>query len=148
MTKDYLRDGRAPIPSSENISKAMRGNQGKNTKPELILRKALREAGLGGYRLHWKMVAGRPDISYPSKRIAIFVNGCFWHRCSVCDLALPKTHREFWENKLEKNAIRDKNKQIALKEAGWTVFIFWEHEIKSDVKQCVNLVQEELRSSY
>nr|WP_305064770.1 hypothetical protein [Methanococcoides sp.] len=64
----YIRDGRAPIPLSENTSKVMSANKGKNTEPELMLRKALRDIGLSGYRIHWKKATGKPDIAYPGKK--------------------------------------------------------------------------------
>ena len=69
-------------------------------------RKTLREIGLSGYRLHWKKAAGRPDIAYPGRKIAIFVHGCFWHRCPYCDLPLPKSHPEFWSEKFKRNKMK------------------------------------------
>ena len=68
-----------PHPASEVTTKVMKANKSKDTKPEMILRKALREAGFPGYRLHWKKAPGHPDIAYPGRKVAIFVNGCFWH---------------------------------------------------------------------
>ncbi len=139
---EYLRDGRAPIPESESTSRVMRANRGKDTSPELQLRGALRAIGLRGYRLHWRGAAGRPDIAYPRHRVAIFVHGDFWHRCPVCDLPLPKTHTEFWEQKLKRNTDRDKRKIIELEQAGWMVFVCWEHEIKADPMRCAARVKE------
>ena len=95
----YLRDGRAPIPKYNKISKVMSANKYKDTGPELILRKVMWKNGIRGYRLHWKKVPGRPDIAFPGKKIAIFVNGCFWHRCPHCNLSVPKTNSDFWKNK-------------------------------------------------
>ena len=86
MPKKYIRDKRSPKPLSESTSKVMSANKAKNTKPEIALRKALWSEGYKGYRLNWKNVPGRPDIAYPGKKIAIFVNGCYWHRCPKCDL--------------------------------------------------------------
>jgi len=88
----------------------MKGNKAKNTKPELLLRKALCSTGIRGYSLNWKKVPGKPDIAFPGKKIAIFVNGCFWHRCPICDLPLPKTNIEFWKNKFIRNVERDRLK--------------------------------------
>jgi DNA mismatch endonuclease (patch repair protein) len=143
----YLRDGRAPVPISENISKVMSSNRGKDTKPELILRKTLREIGIPGYRLHWKNAPGRPDIVYPGNKIAIFVNGCYWHRCPNCNLPLPKSNIDFWMNKFKKNKIRDKTKKEKLKEAGWKVFVFWECEIKDDVKRCAEKIKNYMKNN-
>ena len=137
----YLRDGRAPIPESENTSKVMSANKGKDTRPELILRKTLRQIGIPGYRLHWKQIPGRPDIAYPKHKVAIFANGCYWHRCPHCDLPLPKSNVEFWENKFKRNKERDEIKKQNLEEAGWKVFIFWECEIKEDVEACAERIK-------
>lgn len=102
-----------------------------DTKPEMRVRKALHAAGLR-YRLHDRRLPGTPDLVFPSRRIALFVHGCFWHRHPGCAAArLPKTRIEFWVPKLEGNAERDKNVKAALEAAGWTVFIVWECETKS-----------------
>lgn len=141
---EYIRDGRAPVPESENTSKVMSAVRGKNTKPELALRKALREIGLLGYRLHWKRVPGRPDIAYPKSKLAIFVHGCFWHRCPYCNSPLPKTHTDFWLKKFERNKERDTSKILILEAEGWKVFVFWEHEIRKDAIECANRVKASL----
>ena len=65
----------------------MQGNKRKDTKPELLVRQRLREAGLGGYRLQWK-VPGHPDVAWPGKKVALFIHGCYWHRCAFCDTTL------------------------------------------------------------
>ena len=92
----------------------MSSNRGKDTKPELHLRYTLREFGIPGYRLHWKKAPGKPDIAYPKHKIAIFVNGCYWHRCPYCNLPLPKSNSRFWSKKFESNKKRDidKNNQL------------------------------------
>lgn len=141
---NYIRDGRAPIPTSEATSRVMSANLGKNTKPELALRKALRAIGLPGYRLHWKKASGRPDIAYPGRKIAIFVNGCYWHRCPHCDLPLPKSNTEFWMEKFKRNKERDAEKILKLEGEGWRVLVFWECEIKMDVFTCAGKVKEEI----
>lgn len=138
----YLRDGRAPIPESPSTSRIMHANVGKDTKPEIALRKALRDVGIPGYRLHWKKLPGRPDIVYPGKMIAVFVNGCYWHRCPYCNLPLPKSHIEFWDEKFKKNSERDKKKKELLELEGWKVLVFWECMIKKDVISCANEVKD------
>lgn len=124
--------GPTPEASSEAVSRSMRGNRGRNTGPELELRRLLREAGYPGYRLHWKRAPGRPDIAYPGRKVAIFVNGCFWHRCPRCQLAEPKAHSEFWKRKFDLNQERDARKTRELEEAGWTVVTVWECELRED----------------
>lgn len=104
----------------------MQANRSEDTGPELVVRRWLRTAGLPGYRLHWKRAPGRPDVCYPGRKVAIFVNGCYWHRCPHCDLPLPKTRRDFWQAKFERNRARDERCERELVEDGWTVLVVWE----------------------
>lgn len=108
----------------------MQANKSKDTKPELLVRRGLREAGLPGYRLHWKKCPGRPDVCYPGRKVAIFVNGCFWHRCPHCNLPTPKSNVEFWTAKFERNHARDERNVEALVGDGWTVLVVWECALK------------------
>jgi len=139
--KIYVRDKRSPKPSSKQVSRVMSANKAKNTKPEMLMRAALRAVGLSGYRLHWKKAPGRPDIAYPGKRIAVFVNGCYWHRCPHCNLPLPKSNTEYWKIKFEKNIVRDKRKIELLEANGWKVFTIWECEIKKNPLQCAEAIR-------
>src|SRR5450756_1042325 len=132
-----------PPPTSSATTKSMRGNVPKNTRPEIQLRMLLREAGYGGYRLHWT-VAGRPDIAYPGRRVAIFVNGCFWHRCPICQPPMPKSNVEFWAEKFRRNLERDERKRCELEGAGWTVLAVWECQIRQQPAEAVRLVSEAL----
>lgn len=109
----------------------MRGNRGRDTEPELLVRRLLRDAGFPGYRLHWKSAPGRPDIAYPGRRIAVFVNGCYWHRCPMCNPPTPKAHAAFWEAKFAANSERDKRVIECLETLGWTVVTIWECVLKS-----------------
>lgn len=120
--------------------------RGKNTKPELVLRKELWSRGIRGYRLHWKKVPGRPDIAFVNRKIAIFVNGCFWHRCPKCNQSLPKHNSSYWKDKFQKNVERDKAKTIQLNEADWKVITIWECELKLDVKKIVDKISHLLSS--
>ncbi|MDO4596399.1 MAG: very short patch repair endonuclease [Coriobacteriaceae bacterium] len=110
--------------------KSMQGNKRANTKPEMLVRQRLRAAGYTGYRLQWKKAPGRPDIAFPGRKIAIFVNGCFWHRCPICKPSMPKSNVEFWQAKFRRNVERDAESTRALKEAGWHVITIWECELK------------------
>ncbi len=136
--RTYIRDGRAPLPKRELTSLIMSKIRGKNTKPELLLRKALCQAGLRGYRLHWKKAPGRPDICYPGQKIAIFVHGCFWHRCPHCKPSTPKSNIKFWSEKFRKNKQRDKKKLRELKKDGWKVFSCWECQIQYRLDKIVS----------
>ncbi|MEM6806105.1 MAG: very short patch repair endonuclease, partial [Bacteroidota bacterium] len=99
-------------------------------------------SGIKGYRLHWKKVPGKPDISFPGRKVAIFVHGCFWHRCPYCKLSLPKSNTDFWENKFKKNVARDKRKINDLKMIGWDTIAIWECEIKSDMNTCLEKIRK------
>lgn len=142
QNRNYVRDYRSPMPLNENTSKSMSSNKGRNTKPELVLRKALREEHMAGYRVQWK-IPGKPDIAYPGKHIAIFVNGCFWHRCPHCALPLPKNNVDFWRKKFEDNVERDRRNVALLKSEGWAVFTVWECEIKTDLPAVIRKIREE-----
>ena len=120
------------IHSKEIRSKNMAAIKSKNTKPELTIRKNLYELGFR-YRIHNKNIPGKPDISNVSKKIAIFVNGCFWHYHKNCKYSrLPKTRKEWWEKKLKQNRERDKKNYLKLKLDGWNVIVIWECDIKND----------------
>jgi len=121
----------------------MRANRAKDTGPERRLRRALRDAGLGGYRLNWRKAPGRPDIAYPGRRLAIFVHGCYWHHCPRCYPNLPKSNAAFWERKFELNRERDARKRERLERIGWRVVEFWEHDIREpvDLSTVVGLVR-------
>lgn len=104
----------------------MSGIRGKDTKPEMIVRKALFSSGFR-YRLHRRDLPGAPDIVMPGRKIAIFVHGCFWHMHTNCKFAkLPSTRTEFWSTKLHGNAVRDQFAIKALQSSGWRVLVVWE----------------------
>jgi DNA mismatch endonuclease (patch repair protein) len=125
----------------------MKGNRARDTGPELALRRALRAAGLGGYRLHWKKAPGRPDIAYPGKHVAVFVMGCFWHRCPTCEPQLPRSNSDFWKKKFSLNAERDTRKTRELEEAGWAVVTVWECRVRDAPEEAVAEVRRALRGS-
>jgi len=116
----------------------MQANRGKNTGPEMRLRRLLREAGYPGYRLHWKKAPGRPDIAYPGRKVAIFVNGCYWHRCPYCGPSAPKSNAEFWEAKFVANEARDARQVADLEAEGWTVVTVWECELRRKPDQVID----------
>ena len=139
-----IKLGPPPPASSPHVTKSMKSNIAKNTGPELMLRKALWAKGVRGYRLHYKKIPGRPDISFVSKKVAVFVNGCYWHRCPTCDLPLPKTNTDFWRRKFELNIERDKRKNTALEELWWTVLTVWECEIRNELDETVKRISQAL----
>ena len=134
-------------PLNDGVVKSMKGNKGKGTKPELIVRKALREAGYPGYRLNWGKAPGHPDICYPGMRVAVFVNGCFWHQCPICRPHLPRHNSDYWIPKLRRNVERDAEKTAALEEEGWTVVVVWECELKKNLDVAISRIVSALESS-
>lgn len=107
-------------------SEVMSRVRGKDTKPEMRARSYLHAAGLR-YVLHDKRLPGRPDLSFPSRRVAVFVHGCFWHGHEGCKRAtLPATRREFWQAKINKNRERDLGNLKALEAIGWRVLVLWQ----------------------
>jgi DNA mismatch endonuclease (patch repair protein) len=107
-------------------SRMMAGIQGKNTKPELIVRRMLFASGYR-FRLHRRDLPGAPDIVMPGRKIAIFVHGCFWHTHHGCRFAkMPATRPEFWKAKLEGNVERDRRAVEKLQALGWRVLCVWE----------------------
>lgn len=114
-------------------SEVMSRIKGKDTAPEWKVRSYLHAKGLR-YRLHDKRLPGRPDLIFPSKRIAVFVHGCFWHGHEGCRKAkLPATRTEFWSEKISGNIKRDRRQVQMIEEAGWTVLTVWQCDISDDV---------------
>ena len=102
--------------------------RGKDTKPEMAVRRMLHQAGYR-FRLHRRDLPGTPDLVFPSRKTAVFVHGCFWHRHEHCRRAsTPKTRVEFWKEKFHRNVQRDRVNQNRLEQAGWKVIIVWECE--------------------
>lgn len=112
----------------------MSQNRGKDTSPEVFVRKLLFLLGYR-YRLHRKDLPGCPDLVFPGRRKVIFVNGCFWHR-HICKKgrSLPETRKEFWQNKFRDTIRRDRNNYKALKKSGWQVLVIWECQLKNLIK--------------
>ena len=124
---DHLTKGKR----SWNMSRI----RSKNTKPEMAVRKHLYSKGFR-YRLHVNDIPGKPDLSNKTKKIAVFVNGCFWHQHKNCSRStIPKTNKKYWIPKLNRNVSRFKENINDLKSFGWKVFIIWECELKNNVKE-------------
>lgn len=121
-----MKTKRAPLTRSEVMSRV----KGRDTRPEMRLRRALHAAGLR-YRLQVKELPGRPDIVFRGAKLAIFVHGCFWHRHPGCQhTRTPKSRSDFWERKFEENVERDARQASELEAAGWTVMTLWECETR------------------
>lgn len=112
----------------------------KDTKPEIKLRRQLTKESIKGYKIHYKLT-GKPDIVFPRRKIAIFIDGCFWHKCPKCFIK-PRSNKPFWKKKINQNLKRDKKVNKTLKKQGWKVIRIWEHELKTDVGKCTNKIKK------
>ena len=119
----------ADVMTKKQRSYCMSRIRGRDTQPEILLRKALWSAGYR-YRLKSKL-PGKPDILFPGRKVAIFVDGCFWHGCPDHS-ARPKTNAVFWSSKIDKNIDRDRKVTALLTAMGWKVVRIWEHELTDE----------------
>ncbi|WP_019677524.1 very short patch repair endonuclease [Arsukibacterium perlucidum] len=110
-------------------SKNMAAIKGKNTRPEMIVRKGLYKAGFR-YRLHVASLPGKPDLVFPKYKAVIFVQGCFWHQHQCAMFHWPKTRTEWWKQKISSNRAHDEAVQDKLRELGWRVLLVWECALK------------------
>jgi DNA mismatch endonuclease (patch repair protein) len=138
--KMSIKLGHPPKATNLQVSKSMRSNKATGTLPEILLRRAIRKHGLKEYRLNCKTIPGSPDISFPKKKLAIFVNGCFWHRCPYCKLNLPKSNNFFWSNKFKRNKERDWLKKKRLRSLGWKSINIWECQIKKHLDKTIQRI--------
>ena len=120
-----------PLPSSEQVSQQMKRMPRKNSGPEVRLRRELHSRGLR-FRVNLRGLPGTPDIAFTRAKIAVFVDGCFWHRCPRHGV-LPKANRDWWREKLDRNVERDKRKDGELEDLGWLSIHVWEHDDPSTV---------------
>ena len=114
--------------------------KGKNTSPERLLRAALWEAGMR-YRLNYKVPAGRPDIVFPGPKVAVSVDGCFWHGCPA-HYSRPRSREQFWSEKLAANTERDSRLTRRLESLGWIAVRVWEHEVFTSLGAMVDIVRK------
>lgn len=131
MADVFERDKRSEIMSSI---------RGRNTKPELVVRRIAHRLGFR-FRLHRKDLPGRPDIVFPRYRAVIMVHGCFWHRHPNCKYAYsPKSRVQFWEKKFNDNVARDRRNEVALSDLDWKTMIVWECETKDHAAVAARII--------
>jgi DNA mismatch endonuclease (patch repair protein) len=130
--------------SSDSARSIMRSNKRRDTQPELLVRRILHARGLR-YRVDLRVVREsrtRADIAFTRQRIAVFIDGCFWHSCPD-HLHLPKANADYWVPKLARNVERDREATALLRGLGWTVLRFWEHELPEKVaEEVIEAVRE------
>ncbi|MCY1040410.1 very short patch repair endonuclease [Corallococcus sp. bb12-1] len=121
-------------------SQQMSRIRGSNTKPELLLRRALWSRGRR-YRLHTPTPVGKPDIVFLGARVAVFIDGCFWHGCPD-HYVRPRTRDDFWSMKLTENVERDRRQTVELERLGWRVCRLWEHQVWEDTTRAAEQVEQ------
>jgi len=125
--------------TSAQRAKCMAHIKRKDTKAEIVFRKAIWHTGTKGYRIDVNL-PGRPDLFFPRYKLAIFIDGCFWHKCPK-HYRPPKSNQKYWLPKMAKNVQRDREINKILKKEGWTVLRFWEHDINGNMDECVNKIK-------
>ncbi len=134
-----MTDVLTPSQRKHNMSRI----RGKNTGPEIKLRKLLWSHGIRGYRIHYNLL-GKPDIVFIKKKIVIFIDGCFWHKCPVC-FQEPETRKEFWMKKIRSNVEHDSKVNEQLLNEGWTIIRFWEHDVRKNPEQVIGKISSLLQ---
>src|SRR5258708_40159132 len=139
-----LKNGRFAnvTPERSHIMASIRGKRNKST--EITLRMAMVRAGVKGWISHPERIPGKPDFYFPRKRLAIFVDGCFWHGCARCG-HIPKTNRPFWAAKIARNRQRDRLTLRALRKLDTSTLRFWEHDVKTHLSGCISKIKTLLR---
>jgi DNA mismatch endonuclease (patch repair protein) len=127
------------VVTPEVRSRMMAGIKGKNTKPELLIRKKLFEKGFR-YRLHVRDLPGKPDLVFPRHKAVVFIEGCFWHGHDCHLFKWPKSREEFWRKKINGNRLVDERTRKALTKEGWRILTVWECAIKGKTRLDINIV--------
>jgi DNA mismatch endonuclease, patch repair protein len=141
-----VRHARSRVPStilretlivSEATTRTMRANRSRNNRMEVRFRKALWAAGLRGYRLNVQALPGKPDVLFQRAQVAVFLNGCYWHRCPYCEPPRPKTNSRYWEAKFVYNRRRDEENTRALRARGFLVLVLWECRLEKSLSSAI-----------
>jgi len=129
---------------AESTRRSMRSNRGKDTKPELLLRRPLWRAGLRGYRKNVRKLPGTPDIVFGKAKVAVFVHGCFWHGHGCSKASVPRSNREFWTAKIARNQSRYAEQTAELTARGFLVVTVWECDLKSGLDALIGQIAAHL----
>jgi len=131
-------------PQHSQIMKGVRGKGNRTT--EARFRAALVSSGVRGWRTNVREIKGSPDFYFPEERLAVFIDGCFWHGCNTCG-HIPKKNRSFWEAKIDRNRERHMETAKALRRQGVSVLRFWEHEVADSLTICISKTRQRLARS-
>ena len=122
-----------PLSTAERSARMAKVRGTGNKSTEGLVEAALIENGIVGWEKHPKGVVGKPDFYFPTWRLAVFVDGCFWHACPICNRNAPTARGEFWRNKIDENRRRDNRQRRLLRRQGYHVMRVWEHQLRTDV---------------
>ncbi|MFW6383403.1 MAG: very short patch repair endonuclease [Nanoarchaeota archaeon] len=125
--------------SKAKRSELMSKIRSKNTKLEVNFRKKVFAKGLR-YRIYPKNIPGKPDMVFPKSKLAVFIDGCFWHKCPKC-FKEPVSNKDYWIKKIQYNVDKDKRINQEIENMGWRVLRFWEHEIKKNPEKCIKQIE-------
>jgi DNA mismatch endonuclease, patch repair protein len=114
-----------------------------NRSTEQRLRMLLVRHKITGWQVANRLLLGNPDFVFPKAKLVIFVDGCFWHACPKCSHR-PKSNRQYWDAKIQRNIARDKRTRMRLRRAGWSVLRIWEHELKENPRACIAKIKRKL----
>lgn len=121
--------------SKSDRKKTMRAVKGSKTSLERSLWSMLAGKGIRGWKQNCQGIIGKPDVAFPKEKVALFIDGCFWHKCPICNRPMPQTNIDYWEKKIARNFKRDEEVNNNLQDMGWKVIRIWEHEIKDKQKR-------------
>ena len=147
MEKRQPKLPKAGSPSSAGVRASMKANRAKGTSAETRLADILRSKGLNGFVANDPELPGSPDFSFRVERVAVFVNGCFWHRCPYCNPNFPKSNCEYWAAKFQRNRLRDRQNRSDLREMGWKPVVVWECKLAKDAARVAWRIKRALESS-
>jgi len=134
----------SPPATSAHVRTIMQKNKAKDTNPELRFRTELFHMGIIGYRKHRADIPGKPDIAFIGRRIAIFINGCFWHKCPKCKISYPTTNQAYWREKINRNTKRDERILRELRQLDWKPIVIWECQLRRDAASCAQKIYRAL----
>ena len=132
----------APSPAT---TKVMKANRSKDTGPEVRLRQLIRQSGITGYRKNYPGLPGKPDVYFSKTGVAVYIHGCFWHRCPHCKPNLPKSNIDFWEAKFNANRSRDTRVKSELRKMGVSSVTIWECQLKRKPTYCIGRIKSNLK---
>ena len=136
-----------PVSSSSAIRASMKANKSTDTAAERRLAAFLNLRGITDYVSNDREIPGSPDFSFRKEKVAVFVNGCYWHRCPYCKPNFPKSNQDYWSVKFERNRLRDRRNKKELRSMGWMPIVVWECKLAKNVSRVVSRIRKASEAS-